>query len=73
MAVARILIVDDDRQFRRTLHLALGTHLYGVEDAADRETALDSVTAGAPDLIVLDWRLPGMDGRYHPRRRRVNY
>ncbi len=58
----RILIVDDDPRFRRTIHLALDSRGYQVEDAADGEGALDAVTAVAPDLIVLDWHLPGMDG-----------
>jgi DNA-binding response OmpR family regulator len=59
---ARILVVDDDPQFRRTLHLALGSRGYDVRDAADGEEALDSVAESAPDLVVLDWQLPGMDG-----------
>ena len=58
----RILIVDDDSRFRRTLHLALDSHGYEVIDAADGEEALRFVAAGAPDLIVLDWQMPGMDG-----------
>jgi DNA-binding response OmpR family regulator len=56
------LIVDDDPQFRRTLRLALDRYGYQVSDAADGEGALDSVAASAPDLIVLDWQLPGMNG-----------
>lgn len=58
----RILIVDDDPQFRRILHLALDCYGYEVSDAADGEGALLSAAASAPDLIVLDWQLPGMDG-----------
>lgn len=57
-----ILIVDDDPQFRRVIHLVLGARGYEVEDAADGEEALDAVTANFPDLILLDWQLPGMDG-----------
>ena len=57
-----ILIVEDDPQFRRTIHLALDSHGYQVEDAANGEEALDAMTAEAPDLVVLDWQLPGMDG-----------
>jgi DNA-binding response OmpR family regulator len=60
--VPRLLIVDDDPQFRRTLHLALDSHGYEVGDAADGKQALDRVAAKAPDLIVLDWHLPDMDG-----------
>ena len=60
--VARILVVDDDPQFRRTLQLALATHGYQVTHAADGKKSLECVAAGAPDLIVLDWHLPEMDG-----------
>ena len=61
-AVARILIVDDDPQFRRTLRLALDSHGYQVDAAADGNEALDAVAARAPDLVVLDWHLPDLDG-----------
>ena len=58
----RILVVDDDAQFRRTLHLGLNAHGYEVGDAADGKEALSALAASAPDLVVLDWQLPGMDG-----------
>jgi DNA-binding response OmpR family regulator len=56
------LIVDDDLRFRRTLHLALHSYGYEVGNAADGQEALDSIAASAPDVIVLDWHLPGMNG-----------
>lgn len=62
MAMPRILVVDDDPQFRRMLHLALDSRGYQVDDAATGEEALDAVAASPPDLILLDWRLPGIDG-----------
>ena len=58
----RILVVDDDARFRRTLHLGLSAHGYEVGDAADGKQALSALAANVPDLIVLDWQLPGMDG-----------
>jgi DNA-binding response OmpR family regulator len=69
----RILIVDDDAQFRRTLHLALDSCGYDAGDAADGEEALDAVAASVPDLIVLDWHLPGMDGIQTCRALRSHY
>jgi len=56
------LIVDDDSRFRRTLHLGLVSHGYEVSDAADGKEALDALANIAPDLIVLDWQMPEMDG-----------
>ena len=46
---------------------------YKVSDAADGEEALDAVAASVPDLIVLDWQLPGMDGIQTCRVLRLNY
>ncbi|MGA7415456.1 MAG: response regulator transcription factor [Bryobacteraceae bacterium] len=57
-----ILIVDDDPQFRKALHLALGSCGYQVTDAIDGEGALASVASSTPDVVVLDWQLPGIDG-----------
>ena len=56
------MIVDDDSRFRRTLHLGLVSHGFEVSDAADGKEALDTLAAMVPDLIVLDWQLPEMDG-----------
>jgi len=69
----RILIVDDDPQFRRTLHLALDSYGYKAGDAADADEALEAVAISAPDLIVLDWQLPGMDGIQTCRTLRARY
>ncbi len=69
----RILIVDDDPQFRRTLHLALDSCGYEAGDAADGEEALEAVATSVPDLIVLDWQLPGMDGIQTCRELRAHY
>ena len=58
----RILIVDDDPGIRATLLRVLRSFGYEVDDATDGKAALDSVAAGKPDLIVLDWHMPAMDG-----------
>jgi two-component system response regulator MprA len=58
----RILIVDDDRALREALRRALGLAGYESVLAADGEEALARATSAAPDAIVLDVGLPGMDG-----------
>ncbi len=60
--MSRILLVDDDPQFRRTLRLALNSHHYEVSEAADGHEALDAFAERAPDLVVLDWHLPELSG-----------
>jgi DNA-binding NarL/FixJ family response regulator len=66
----RILIVDDNTLVRAKLRQMLQQHpdwrVCG--EAADGRDALDKVRACAPDLIVLDFRMPGMDGLETARR-----
>jgi DNA-binding response OmpR family regulator len=57
-----ILVVDDDALMRRSLAVSLGQTGYTVETAASGENAVQSVRRKAPDLVLLDVGLPGMDG-----------
>ncbi|MDO8490424.1 MAG: response regulator transcription factor [Dehalococcoidia bacterium] len=57
-----ILVVDDDHGMRRLLRRSLELAGYDVVEAADGPTALDSARAKAPDLVLLDVMMPGMDG-----------
>lgn len=58
----RILIVDDDPQIRETLKRHLSYEGYQVSTAGDSRETFSRVTEARPDLVVLDWMLPGMDG-----------
>jgi len=58
----RILVVDDEPEIRRAVGRALSARGYVVESAVDGEQALQTAPAFAPDLIVLDLNLPGIDG-----------
>ncbi len=62
-ARARILIVDDDAMFRESLSRNL-THIgYAVEEAASGQEAIERLQKeSVPDLILLDWKMPGMNG-----------
>ena len=53
MAQPTILLVDDDPVFVDALSAVLATR-YGVRSAADGEEAMAILTAGRPDLIILD-------------------
>jgi two-component system KDP operon response regulator KdpE len=59
---ARILVVDDEPAIRRALHNQLEKMGYAVSSAESAEGALDVLAQRAPDVIVLDLVLPGMDG-----------
>ena len=59
---ATILIVEDEHAVARGIQYALQQEGYEVEVARSGEEGLDIATHQAPDLVVLDVRLPGMDG-----------
>jgi two-component system OmpR family response regulator len=58
----KILIVDDDPHIRQVLAFALGKAGMQTSEAADGESALDSIAAQRPDLVVLDINMPRMNG-----------
>jgi two-component system phosphate regulon response regulator PhoB len=58
----RILIVEDERAIRQLLAFVLKPAGYEIIEAADAVSAMDSVSRSAPDLVLLDWQLPDMDG-----------
>jgi len=59
---ARILVVDDEKLIRWSVGERLQRDGYEVLAAESGEQALDLVAANAPDLMLLDVRLPGIDG-----------
>jgi two-component system response regulator MprA len=67
---ARVLIVDDDAGVRRMLARTLEAAGYGVTVAADGGGALVEIERSAPDLILLDVTMPGLDGLGVTRRLR---
>jgi DNA-binding NarL/FixJ family response regulator len=62
--MVRVLVVDDHPLFRRVLRgtLAAADDLDVVAEAADATAALTLVAEFRPDLVVLDVRMPGVDG-----------
>jgi type II secretory ATPase GspE/PulE/Tfp pilus assembly ATPase PilB-like protein/CheY-like chemotaxis protein len=57
-----VLLVDDEDQLRRVMKDLLERDGYIVHEARDGVQALDQVDRLAPDIIVLDLNLPGLDG-----------
>lgn len=58
----RILIIEDDEGISKVLRRALVYEGYQVDTALDGESGLNLNRDNHPDLVVLDWMLPGMDG-----------
>lgn len=59
---AKVLLVDDEDMLRRVMKDLLEQEGYQVIEAKDGVEALDQVDRYAPDIIVLDLNLPGLDG-----------
>jgi DNA-binding NtrC family response regulator len=62
MALPRILVVDDDRAFRISTSTLLEEEGYVVVEAPDATDAVETLKGGGFDLILLDLRMPGVDG-----------
>jgi two-component system response regulator (stage 0 sporulation protein F) len=57
-----ILIVDDDDDVRAMIKRALHELGYPAMEAEDGQTALAIMAENMPDLVILDYVMPGMDG-----------
>lgn len=62
MSGDRILVIDDEPQIRRALQSALTAHGYTVSVAEDGATGLEAIASWAPDAVILDLVMPGVDG-----------
>jgi two-component system, chemotaxis family, chemotaxis protein CheY len=56
------MIVDDSKAIRRVISGMLSKLNYNVVEAEDGSAALDQYRNKHPDIILLDWNMPGMDG-----------
>ena len=72
MATHRVLIVDDERNIRLTLKGALEAIGLEVEAVFQGEEALQKLAENSYDAMILDLRLPGMDGLEAIRRIRAH-
>lgn len=60
--MATVLIVDDDCDIVQLLVAVVSGEGHTALKAGDGQTALDLLRAESPDIMFLDWMLPGMDG-----------
>jgi len=59
----RVMLIDDSKTMRNIQKSILGQLGYtDIEEACDGQDALSKVGAFAPDLILVDWNMPNMDG-----------
>ncbi len=59
---AKLLVVDDQMGVRRLLFEAFNEEGYTVELAASGQEAVDKVNEAMPDIILMDMKMPGMNG-----------
>ncbi|MFJ2828330.1 response regulator transcription factor [Streptomyces sp. NPDC087263] len=75
MSVSRrkplVLVVDDDQGVRQALRLGLSVEGFDVQEAADGESGLESITAQLPSVVLLDVVMPGISGVEAVRRMRL--
>src|SRR4029078_6046404 len=62
MSGARILVVDDDPTFRMTTAALLEADRYHVDTAPDGQQAVEQLKDRPFDLLLVDLRMPGIDG-----------
>ncbi len=68
MNAKRILIVEDEQSIREMVLFALASTGYEVREAADARQAQALIAERLPDLVLLDWMLPGISGIDFARR-----
>ena len=61
-SLSSLLIVDDDESFRKLLATTLQEEGYKVDDTHSAETAIEMARAHTYDIILLDVKMPGMNG-----------
>lgn len=62
MEKSNILLVDDEQKIRDVVRMYLEKEGFSVGEAADGQEALDKISSGKWDLVVLDLMMPGVDG-----------
>src|SRR5262249_43742555 len=73
MSVERILIVEDDENLRRVMHIQLNREGYETSSAADSEQAIPILEKSPQDLVITDLNLPGISGIELLKKVRVEY
>jgi DNA-binding response OmpR family regulator len=69
----RVLVIDDDASIRRAVGIVLSDEGFQVDEAPNGRAALEAIERCHPDVILLDMKMPIMDGWEFVRRYRARY
>jgi two-component system, OmpR family, phosphate regulon response regulator PhoB len=58
----RVLIAEDDDSLRALMRMTIDVGGLDIDEAPDGNTALQAARAAPPDLVLLDWMMPGLSG-----------
>jgi DNA-binding response OmpR family regulator len=58
----RIMVIEDDERLAQFLKLGLSQDGFAVDTFSDGESAMVEFDVNSYDLVIVDWKLPGMDG-----------
>ncbi|HVZ52782.1 MAG TPA: response regulator [Pseudolabrys sp.] len=62
-AYIKVLLVDDELYMRKVVRtMLMGIGVRNIYEAADGPSGLETIRAVAPDIVILDWEMPGLDG-----------
>jgi len=73
MRKIKVLLVDDEEEFVKTMSERMGLQDLDADIALNGEQALQAIEDDTPDVIVLDLKMPGMDGMEVLRRVKKAY
>lgn len=62
MAKSKIIIIDDDPDIRDVLKITLSEEGYEIYDAENGEEGLSLIRSKTPNLVIVDYKMPKMDG-----------
>jgi two-component system, chemotaxis family, chemotaxis protein CheY len=62
-AFIKVLLVDDELYMRKVVRtMLMGIGVRNIYEAADGPSGLEAIRGVAPDVVILDWEMPGLDG-----------
>jgi CheY-like chemotaxis protein len=62
-AATKVLVVDDEPYMRKVVRaLLMSIGVRNIYEAADGPSGLELIRTAAPDVVILDWEMPGVDG-----------